>query len=214
VFERQGPPGTIIETRLPGGLSFVRRYGRRVSGPYTETAHGYVGRISGAPPCRRDAEFLLLKNRKLMGPVRLLEEDAVVVAPVGTHPAASDVFHIAEAIVRTPEHPFTSARGRMWIWNVPALAYLADNILDPPNNSPVFVFEDGAQLPWPRALHADIEHLGAGRFSHWGNDLLFAPTDNVDPNSKRASFSLAIATEGLTDDLYSRLRGRPDGHNG
>jgi len=205
VFERQGPPGTIIDTRLPGGLSFVRRFGRRVSGPYVETADGYVGRIPGAPPRRREASFMLLKNRRLMGSVRLREDDGVVVAPAGEQPAASDVFHIAEAVLRAPEHPFTFARGRMWIWSVPDLAFLADDVSDSSNNSPLFLFEDGLQLPWPRALHAEIEHRGAGRFSHWGRELLFAPTDNVDPNGTRR-FTLVIATEGLTDDVYSRLR--------
>jgi 2-polyprenyl-6-hydroxyphenyl methylase/3-demethylubiquinone-9 3-methyltransferase len=205
VFQRQGPPGTVVDTRLPGGLSFVRRNCRRVSGPFDETADGYVGRIAGAPMRRIGAEFVLLKNRKLTGSVRLRGHDTVVVAPAGEPPAASDAFHIAEAIVRTAVQPFTCARGRMWIWNVPDLAYLADNATDPPNDSPVFLFEDGVQLPWPRALHADIERRGAGRFSHWGNELLFATMENVDPNHKPASFALVIATEGLADDLYARL---------
>jgi len=102
----------------------------------------------------------------------------------------------------------------MWIWNVPPLADLADNVSDPLNSSPVFLFEGGAQLPWPHALHADIERLGRGRFSHWGNELLFAPTENIDPNSTRASFTLVIATEDLADHLYSRLRGKREGAHG
>jgi hypothetical protein len=69
----------------------------------------------------------------------------------------------------------------------------------------VFLFEDGAQLPWPHALHADIEHRGGGRFSHWGNELLFAATGSGDPNDRPASFSLVIATEDLADEAYGRL---------
>ncbi len=115
VFECQGPPGTIIQTRLPGGLSFVRRYGHRVSGPYIEIPDGDVGRIAGALGREQEAEFLLLRICKPMGPVRLRGDDGVVVAPVGQHPAASDVFHIAEGIVRKPERPFTFARNRMWV---------------------------------------------------------------------------------------------------
>jgi 2-polyprenyl-6-hydroxyphenyl methylase/3-demethylubiquinone-9 3-methyltransferase len=214
LFERQGPPGTVIPTRLPGGLSFVRRYGRQVSGPYVETAEGYLGRIPGSPFRRRDAGFVLLKNRRLMGPVRLRQNDSVLVAPAGKRPDASDVFHIAEGFTRQPEHPFTFARGRMWIWPVPALACLADNVLEPPNSSPVFVFEDGVQLPWPRSLHVAIEHRGAGRFSHWGNELLFAPTDNANPNSAPARFTIVVATEDLTDDMYSRLRARAESGDG
>jgi SAM-dependent methyltransferase len=213
VFERQGPPGTIIDTRLPGGLSFVRRYCRRVGGPYAETASGYIGHVAGAPT-RRHAEFVLLRNRKLVGPVRLLDDNRVVVAPTGQQPAASDEFHIAEAIVRTPDAPFAFARGRMWLWSVPDLAYLADDVSDRRNNSPLFLFEDGAQLPWPHALHADLARLGGGRFSHWGNELAFASRDNVDPNTKLAGFSLVIATEGLTDDQYSRLQGGRNGNHG
>jgi hypothetical protein len=173
--------------------------------------------LAGSPARYRigvTPEFLLLKNSKLVGPVRRLEDDRVLIAPAGEQPAASDVFHIAEGIVRKPERPFTFARGRMWIWSAPELSHLADNVSDPPNNSPVFLFQDGAQLPWPRALHADIEHRGSGRFSHWGREVLFAPTDNVDPNTKLATFRLVIATEGLADDQQRRLRSDAEGDHG
>jgi hypothetical protein len=105
VFDRKGPPGTIIDTRLPGGLSFVRRYCRRVSGPFVETD---TAMLAGSPARYRigvTPEFLLLKNSKLVGPVRRLEDDRVLIAPAGEQPAASDVFHIAEGIVRKPERP-------------------------------------------------------------------------------------------------------------
>jgi hypothetical protein len=206
VFERAAPPGTIIDARLPGGRSFARRYGRRVVGPYESSAEGFAGRITSTLRRRHGAEFLLLRNQNLVGTVQLRDDNRVVVASHGSAPAAADVFHVVEGILRKPTHPFVSARGRMWVWNVPDLARLADNVSEPPNNSPVFLFEDGVQLPWPRALHADIENRGAGRFSHWGDALLFAPTDNSDPNRKASRFSLAVATEGLPDHLCSQLR--------
>ena len=53
--------------------------------------------------------------------------------------------------------------------------------------SRLLVFEDGQPLGPAHAQHVDIARLGAGRFSHWGNDLWFSAGDSSDPrtNGKR-----------------------------
>lgn len=45
------------------------------------------------------------------------------------------------------------------------------------------LFENGKPFPFPHAFHAKIRRTGNGRYSHWGNVIIFAPSGNVDPNA-------------------------------
>lgn len=45
------------------------------------------------------------------------------------------------------------------------------------------LFENGKPFPHPHTLHAEIRQTGNGRYSHWGNAIIFAPSRNVDPNA-------------------------------
>jgi hypothetical protein len=63
------------------------------------------------------------------------------------------------------------------------------------------LFEDGVQLALPHSIHDDIANHGAGRFSHWGAQLLFAPSDNKDPNLDARRFQIVIARESSTSTL-------------
>ena len=45
------------------------------------------------------------------------------------------------------------------------------------------LFENGKPFPHPHAQHAEIRQTGNGRYSHWGNAIIFAPSGNVDPNA-------------------------------
>lgn len=56
--------------------------------------------------------------------------------------------------------------------------------------SPFVLLEDGRPLPYPHAGHDDIRRLGAGRYSHWGESLYFAASDNTDPRSNGRSYRL------------------------
>ena len=53
--------------------------------------------------------------------------------------------------------------------------------------SPTTVREDGVPLRFPHALHAEVDSLGGGRYSHWGASggrkswLIFSSTDNSSP---------------------------------
>jgi hypothetical protein len=66
---------------------------------------------------------------------------------------------------------------------LPNLAHLADNVTASQDRSPVLIFEDKQQLAFPHSLHVDIVNLGAGRFSHWREELLFSSSDNSDPRT-------------------------------
>jgi glycosyltransferase involved in cell wall biosynthesis len=45
------------------------------------------------------------------------------------------------------------------------------------------LYEDKKPLPRPHHTHEEIRTLGAGRYSHWGNFLHFAASDNSDPRT-------------------------------
>jgi lysophospholipase L1-like esterase len=59
---------------------------------------------------------------------------------------------------------------------------------DDGNASPTKVYEDGAKLRQPHQSHVTIQHLGAGRFSHWNDDLHFSSTDYSDPRSNGKTY--------------------------
>lgn len=194
VFTRVAPPGTWIENRIPGGTSFLRRYGWRVVGPIVERANGFFGTVPSMAGRAPRAEWALFRNGALVGPTEMDGDSFWKVAPVSDPPCREDVFHVAPARIVYPREPFAHVRGRMWSWSAPDLEGIADNV-EPSNHSPVFVFEDGVQLPFPHALHEDIAKEGQGRFSHWGRYVYFSTLSDKDPNDGRTRFKLVIATD-------------------
>jgi len=75
------------------------------------------------------------------------------------------------------------------------LVALADNTTPKGNTSPVFVFEGCQQLGLPHSIHDDIVAHGAGRFSHWGEEIQFSSSDNSDPRTNGRTYSLVIAEQ-------------------
>ena len=51
------------------------------------------------------------------------------------------------------------------------------------------VFEDGLMLGLAHASHDHIRRFGRGRFSHWGNQVIFSTSDNSDPNTNGRSYT-------------------------
>jgi 2-polyprenyl-3-methyl-5-hydroxy-6-metoxy-1,4-benzoquinol methylase len=195
VFRRVGELGEYIHVRIPGGNSMVRRFGLRVSGPYEYVGHKVTGRIvDGAVDPVAGSECILLKNERLIGTVRV-DRDRSVTWYDPTQLGSEDIVHVVEGVVRGPDRAFMHQRGRMWSWHVGDLVDLADNMTDRRNASPVFVFQDETQLAMPHSIHDDIAKCGGGRFSHWGDEVLFSTRDGGDPNLNRNRFRLAIAKE-------------------
>jgi hypothetical protein len=52
------------------------------------------------------------------------------------------------------------------------------------------LFEDGRELPHPHSAPDDIRNLGAGRYSHWGDAVLFSASDNTDPSANGRSYTV------------------------
>src|SRR6187402_3532291 len=73
----------------------------------------------------------------------------------------------------------------------------ADNA-QTPNRSTVVLLENGKRIGVPHSLHQDIGNLGAGRYSHWGDSLIFSSSDGSSP-----------ATNGRTYQASYRWRPHP-----
>jgi len=58
------------------------------------------------------------------------------------------------------------------------------------NASKTVLCEGNAVLGPAHAAHADIGKIGMGRYSHWGNTLLFSTSDNSDPNTNARTYTL------------------------
>jgi 2-polyprenyl-6-hydroxyphenyl methylase/3-demethylubiquinone-9 3-methyltransferase len=195
VFTREAPNGTYIETRIPGGSSISRRFGRRVIAPFEIKNGKWTGRLP--PPIAMDGEtrHYLFRDVDALGSVRQVTPERIELTNDGESRAS--IERSAFFVVATREYPFTAPftrlRGKTWHKHVPELAEVSDNLAEL-RRSPVFVFENDRQLPAPHALHDDIAKFGGGRFSHWGSSIYFSTTDDSDPNINGRSYRLFSAT--------------------
>jgi 2-polyprenyl-3-methyl-5-hydroxy-6-metoxy-1,4-benzoquinol methylase len=196
VFSRDAPLGTLIESPIPGGSSMVRRYGRRVIGPFERTHAGWLGQLSNSRTIPEASSRLLFKNGNLVGPVSAADPDRVIVGVPGESAAVIDAatFHVVIGALHRPRNPFELRRGRMWVWKVSELAGIADNS-EAPCRSSLFVFDNGQQLPMPHSLHDDIARTGKGRFSHWGDYVYFAPQSLANPNADPNRYAIVVPLE-------------------
>lgn len=63
-------------------------------------------------------------------------------------------------------------------------------------HSPLVLYEDGKPLGPAHSLHADIEHMGHGRYSHWkGARIIFSTSDNSDPTRNGRRYWVVCRTE-------------------
>ena len=62
---------------------------------------------------------------------------------------------------------------------------------DHENASGLVIEEDGIPLGPAHSLHDDVALKGAGRYSHWGNAVIFSTTDNTDPAVNDRAYEIA-----------------------
>ncbi len=86
-----------------------------------------------------------------------------------------------------------------WSLRLPeGFAPLSDDVSSP-NKSPFRMLENGFLMGSPHATHADIEDVGGGRYSHWGDYLLFSTPDGSDPRSNGRRYQIfASVLEGVS----------------
>jgi hypothetical protein len=150
-------------------------------------------RLQGVPT----EHLVLFRDGAMVGPVKAGEKpDTLVVAPADW--SEDKVKAMRFEVVKGKLQPMGELRhysGYMYGANFMDLVAIADNTTPTQDGSPVFVFEDEKQLEFPHSIHADIANLGAGRFSHWGQELLFASSDNTDPRENGRAYRVVIADD-------------------
>jgi Transglutaminase-like superfamily len=78
--------------------------------------------------------------------------------------------------------------GYSYTWVMPELilapiaVVLSDSIEDP-QGSDLQLLEDGLPLRSAHSLHETIRRVGSGHYSHWGDRVVFASSDNSDPRT-------------------------------
>lgn len=67
--------------------------------------------------------------------------------------------------------------------------------IDPyPRRSRLRLLENGKALGPAHAVHAEIRSQGGGRFSHWGQGLVFSASDNTDPRANGREYAIAYVS--------------------
>jgi hypothetical protein len=87
--------------------------------------------------------------------------------------------------------PYSSLEGHAYKANVPAFAHQADTATSL-FSSPARLCEDKLVLGPPHTYHAEIVSVGLGRYSHFGDDIIFSSSDNSDPNSNGRQYVVVI----------------------
>ena len=195
VFRRDAEEGTWIDNPVPGSRLLSRRFGIAARG-LERTADGALrARVPGDVPEAPKTEWLLLREDRLLGRLAASVSDGTVRIPPEVAAGAEvepNSLRLVPGGCEALSGPYVRQQGEMWVAQAPHLSGLADNAagFGADHRSPVFIFEDGVQLPYPHSLHDDIRQIGRGRFSHWGEAIYFSTTDGSDPNRNGREYSI------------------------
>ncbi|RME49663.1 MAG: hypothetical protein D6795_11380, partial [Deltaproteobacteria bacterium] len=86
---------------------------------------------------------------------------------------------------------FEHGGGFAWRMRIaPTYARYDDRVSSAPVR--LFLYEDGVPLGPRMALHEEIRRKGGGRYSHWGDTLIFSTSDNSDPNENGRRYTFRI----------------------
>ena len=201
VFDRIAPPGVAVESSLPNSASMGRRLGKRVHGPFERDESGWYGRVVQPVNAPLGASLFLIRDDVVEGTVQMEADGRVRIGSLTAREEDlkdSALYVIAAAHAALPK-PYVRQRGKSFEARVTHLADWSDSE-DAPNRSPVFVFEDGRQLPMPHAVHDEIAAFGSGRFSHWGGSMFFSSLDNSDPSINGRSYSVYWPPRAIPPD--------------
>ncbi len=140
--------------------------------------------------------------------VRTLAAVAGRLGRVLSHPACWGValfacMAVLLAQARSPLHQVVlepasirAEQGKAWLAPVPPLRSPWYRVwgpdVDRAPSGALLLLEDGVPLPGEGAEHAQIRELGAGRFSHWGNDIYFSTRDGSDPRTNGRVYTIQV----------------------
>lgn len=201
VFHRDYPAGVPVDVPIPGARAMVRRAGLRLPGHPTGGLPPQIARrLQDLMRANRACTFFIIQNDRLLGTLAR-GADGLPTMPANVEVADSDAVYVVAAAVRRLAGPFHHFGGFAWSHELADLREIADPGEDGGRRSPVFVFENGVQLPLPHELHDVIRANGGGRFSHWENNIIFSASDNSDPNTNGRVYELLIPVpHNLSED--------------
>jgi 16S rRNA G966 N2-methylase RsmD len=183
----------IIAPQLGAGktvLQAVREYGSRGMNIWTDTRDwlgGWPMEFAGLhETCefvRRASGLSLVNVANGEGCTEYVFADPAANAHWGRIVAGRALLHLPG--------PYVSAGGYGFVASLPELASSADDGRNH-KRSTLMLYEDGRPLGLAHCIHDAIRNHGAGRFSHWGEQLVFAASNNTDPNANGLSYSYVI----------------------
>jgi 2-polyprenyl-6-hydroxyphenyl methylase/3-demethylubiquinone-9 3-methyltransferase len=197
VLRRERALGEAVDVRIPASGSIVRSHGFRVRGPFSNDGRTTIGRVQDTPLVGSNRRCLLFSDERFLG-LASVDARGDVTFESGTMPTQTDVLYVVDGVV-VERPPVKHERGRMWSWLLPTMTHLADDAAGRNNRSPLFVLQDGRQLPHAHALHDEIARTD-GYFSHWGKYLYFSPLDGADPAAQPERFVLVAANPDPSAD--------------
>lgn len=95
------------------------------------------------------------------------------------------------------EPPFEHLGGLLWRVDLPPGFAGSGDSNDAPAVSRLKLREGGVPLGPAHSLHADIERVGQGRYSHWGSSLWFSTSDGSDPNTSPGHYTVSTGAPTL-----------------
>ena len=194
VFRRDAELGTQIKIALPESRFFLRRFGCRLSAPFSRAQFGHVSKLSESQGTH--GQLVLFRNGGFVHVTEANSATGTIAPPDWTGDQVKEpIYQLIRGYVRVLGVPIQKQRSFMWSVSMPDLFHLADNAPTAKGRSPVFVFEDGEQLTLPHSIHDDIANYGAGRFSHWGDAVYFSTSDNTNPNENGRVYRLIYPAE-------------------
>jgi len=101
--------------------------------------------------------------------------------------------------------PFRRRHGHCFFKDVRVIFGLGD-VIGKPDDSRLFLFEDGKRIGVPHTGVGLIERDGNGNFSHWDGVLHFSASDNSDPNTNGRSYTAAWSNELYFGERYAYSR--------
>ena len=95
--------------------------------------------------------------------------------------------------IGAPSHnltsPYKNIQGHAWLAELPEYKNLAD-CAEEPFRSVLFLYEDEVNVGPGHSSHIDIIKRGQGRYSHWGDGIIFSSSDNTNPNTNGRTYSI------------------------
>ena len=191
---------------IPAETSFAKRFGFPLKGPFVHDTEGWKARVDfDLGNSANETAFLV--HDDVVGEASIDDAGRVLVAPPpasNEHVERSE-FYLVRGRMRVLARPFMQERGNMWRGHAPEFLEHAERETRRP--SPLFLFENGRQLPRPNVAHDKIAALGGGRFCHWDEDVWFSTLDGSDPNYNGRQYCVIVASPvtGLRDGPEGRI---------